>query len=265
MSGIIGNGAGGLTKNGAATLTLSGANSYTGTTTINGGTLTLSGATGSIASSDGIALNGGNLTLTNAAGQSGVDRVGSVAITSNGGTITWTNPNDDNTANWAETLGALSLTTGQTNIVSTNAVNRPGPRFSTLGAGSLTHAASNTSAITFSGASLGTGTVNNIVITSLGDTAANEIIGPWATYGTSVAAQTDYATYNITGGAANSLGIQGAGITASAQSAPWSTVHAVTSNYTLANASGSALNGRLTATRNINTLRNTTAGPPVGG
>ena len=103
VSGIIGNGAGGLTKNGAATLTLSGANSYTGTTTINGGTLTLSGATGSIASSTGIALNSSNITLTNATGQSGVDRVGSVAITSISGTITWTNPSGDNTANWAKT------------------------------------------------------------------------------------------------------------------------------------------------------------------
>ena len=68
-----------------------------------------------------------------------------------------------------------------------------------------------------------------------------------------------YPTYNITGGAANTRGIQGAGIAASAESAPWSTVQAATSNYTLANASGSALEGRLTATRNINSLRNTTA------
>ena len=49
---------GGLTKNGAGTLTLSAANTYTGSTTINAGTLAL-GSTGAIANSRNIAVAGG--------------------------------------------------------------------------------------------------------------------------------------------------------------------------------------------------------------
>ena len=44
LSGVISGSGGSFTTNGAATLTLSGANTYTGTTTVAQGTLVLSGS-----------------------------------------------------------------------------------------------------------------------------------------------------------------------------------------------------------------------------
>ena len=44
LSGILGNGSGGLTKSGSGALTLSGANTYAGLTTVSGGTLVLGNA-----------------------------------------------------------------------------------------------------------------------------------------------------------------------------------------------------------------------------
>ena len=272
LGGNIAGGTFGITKAGAGTLTLTAANLlYTGTTTINAGTLALSGAAGAIAASTTINLNGGTLTLTNtSASEALVNRVSnSASIISNGGSITVTNTASATTV-YSETMGALDLRSGQLNVTQTNA-NSADVATQTLnfGSGSLTtvngapRTSATTSAINFSGASLGVNVRNTIKIVGQLATNQNEIIAPWATYGAS-----DYAVYDRAGSAnasTNSLGIQAAAIAASAQTA-WSTDYTTgtgTLNNTLANASGSAANGKLSVTRNINTLRNTTTSTAV--
>ena len=61
ISGVI-SGAGGLTKEGSSTVTLSGTNTYTGTTTINAGSIKL-GADSAITSGNAVTISGGTLDL----------------------------------------------------------------------------------------------------------------------------------------------------------------------------------------------------------
>ncbi len=101
VAGVI-SGAGGLIKTGASTLTLTGANTYTGTTTVSAGTLSLNttGSNAIAAGAGAITLNtGGTLSLAQA------NQIGdNVNLVLNGGTLSFTG-----TAT-SESLGTLSLT-----------------------------------------------------------------------------------------------------------------------------------------------------------
>ena len=224
------------------------AGGWSGSTTINPGmTLVVGTTTASdptnraLYNTSGITLNSGAMTLNFASGFNS-DRISDTApISVNGGgtfAIGTTN------ATLSETVGEVTLNSGQFNL---NHINNP----SSGGTITLTNfiRSGTTSALTVSqGAN---GRFRNAAVST--DTAAGEIIGAWATTGgqNGIGAQTDYAIYGNGNGT-----FLARNIAASAEST-WSTSHAATSNYTLANTAGTALNGRLTATRNINTLRNT--------
>ena len=234
---------GGLT---AGTVTLSGAgSSFTGTTTINNGmTLSLSGGTGTaLSNTTGITLNGGGITLTNAnSTDAALNRVANGAgITSNGGTITFTNTSGS--VVYAETVGSVALTSGQMNLV--EATNQASTGSQTLTLSGLTRTgATNTSAVTFASASGLNTTKNIIVVTGATATTAGQIIGPWATVGTTAALQTDYAVYNA------SSQVVAAGIAGSLEST-WTTAANAYTNSSAAQT--------LSATRTITALLNTGA------
>lgn len=249
LGGIVGN-----------TLTFQGTSTggWSGTTTINvGQTLKLAGLSQALLNTTGITLNGGGINLTNTtAAEAALDRVSnSATIISNGGTITVANTVAAGTA-YSEAIGAVTAAAGRLDINS-NTSNTGGTQVLTLS--NLTQSGSGTVAFSIAGLTattqLGVAT-NKIVATSLASTAANAIIGPWATVGTATNAQTDYAVNNINAGTVNALGIQGANITASVQTA-WGTTYASTNNYTFSAAQ------TLTATRIANSLRYTGAGGTI--
>ncbi len=245
-----------------STLTFNGtsAGGWSGSTTINPNfTLLLSGSSQVLVNTSDIKLNGGNITLTNASGEAAIDRVKNDAaiVSTGGGTITMNNTAASAIV-YAETIGNITHSNGQLNFVLTNNQGSGGGNMQTLTLGTSGSGLSRSGTATLAFSSGGNlNTTTNIIrvygVTS--STTAGQIIGPWATTGTGNAVQTDYAVYNSDGTYGR---IVGANISASAQST-WTTTHASTSNYTLNMSTvTAAANGRLTASRYINSLRGLT-------
>ncbi|HXV12057.1 MAG TPA: autotransporter-associated beta strand repeat-containing protein [Burkholderiales bacterium] len=150
FSGVIENPSGtlALTKAGAGTLTLSGANTYTGTTTVSGGTLQFAGGgalepTNAVVLVNGagvtLDLNGTNQTIGSLAGGGGT---GGVVMSSVPGAVTLTTGSNGSSTNFAGSIqdgsGTLSLTkvgSGTFALSGTNANTYTGP--TTISAGTL--------------------------------------------------------------------------------------------------------------------------------
>ena len=174
VSGAVAGAGVNLTFGGAGAFNFTGANSYSGSTSLgsNGTTLSLKGATGTLATSS-ISLEGGtSLNLDNTAGNN-ADRIGnSIAISSRGATIALKG------SSATETLGALTLPTGTTRV-SVDAG-------SVLTLSSLTRSAGGT--INFS--STGTSNLSTSTLT-------NGILGAYATLGNVGSLQQDAAGPNL--------------------------------------------------------------------
>jgi fibronectin-binding autotransporter adhesin len=247
------------------TLTFTGTNTigWSGTTTVNAGlTLSLNSLNQALVSTTGITLNGGNILLTNTTvGEALLNRVNdTAAISSYGsGSILMTNTAAANRV-YAETIGGITHYNGQLDL-GHNTTQSQTNNSQTLTLAGLTRSGT-TGTIGISGGGSGAppslNTTSRVVQVSgiTTSTATNEIVGPWLTAGSFTSAQSDWAVYDSDG---TNGRLVGADIGATAEST-WSTTHAATSNYTLnTNVVANPENGRLTANRNINTLRISTA------
>ena len=154
-------GTGGLTQSGVGTTTLSGVNTYTGATSITGGTLAITG-TGSINSTSGITINGGTLQYS-----SSVGLTQPVSFSGTGGKLLL-----DGSSSYA---GAMTITNGNTlgghgtysNTVTINsgATLSPGNSPGQITVGMLVLDSGSTSHMEIAGTTLGT-QYDNVTITN---------------------------------------------------------------------------------------------------
>ena len=103
FAGVI-SGSGGLIKDGASTQTLTGANTYTGTTTISAGTLEVSGASGALTATSAVNINGGTLLLSGSAANR-IKDTAPISLGAAGSTLQLS-------GTVTETLGAMTLAGG---------------------------------------------------------------------------------------------------------------------------------------------------------
>ena len=187
FSGTLSGSGAGLNAASVGTLVLSGANTYTGATTVRSGTLKLSGLTGGAASSDFTTTGAALLNFdSTTAGVSGTTRAASLTL--KGTTLTVTgntngagNVNSTDTIAGSLTADASSAPAGGANIVTVSGGTATNWQ---LAAGSLVRA--NHSAILFRGTGLGANTVasHTINTANISFTTAPTLVGGGGAAGT---------------------------------------------------------------------------------
>src|SRR5262249_23977170 len=116
----VASGTGNLVKQGAGTLTVSGANTYTGTTTVTAGTFAL-GANNALANASSLVGNGGTFAMTTRSDTLAAVQLQSGSITSTSGVLTSTSAYDLQSGSVGAILAggvALNKSTGGTVVLS---------------------------------------------------------------------------------------------------------------------------------------------------
>lgn len=195
VGGIL-SGAGGLTlatnTSAARTLTLTGNNSYTGNTTVNGGILQVSGVAGTIATSAAIVVGNNSsattrLFLDNTLGV--VNRMGDTTNVTLGGMGELSLAGNGATASVTETIGGLTIGTGSLSTWQTISLSGAGAgQLVTLDASGFTRVNNSTALIR--GTSLGQQATNATRFT-LGSTAGLTFVGTTTANGATPGTATD--------------------------------------------------------------------------
>ena len=216
----------GTTPSSSASIVLSGSNTYSGSTRLDAGTLTLTGSNGSAASASAFTVNTTATLVYDNSSTAGIHpaRLGSAPVTLNGGAFTF--KNDAANAGYSGTVSQLNVTGWQAGTLTTFAAGSSGS--STLNIGSM----SRTAGATLSAALPNTGSARNRILVGNGSSLLVNGIVPWIVESNANL----FATYDLTNG------LQAASSFATGADTTWTTTTNVKQTGSTALTSSRAIN-----------------------